>query len=650
MTKKKQYKLKSKSGYVTGMVDMTAYGSAYVISDEVEEDIFISQSNLHHALNGDKVQVYLFARRKGRRTEGEVVEILERSRSTFVGIVEITGNYAFLITDNRQMPYDIFIPRSKLKGARNGQKAIARITKWPEKVKNPFGEIIEVLGNAGEHEVEMHAILAEFELPAVFSAEVVDAAAQIADKITRRDLAGRRDMRTVTTFTIDPEDAKDFDDALSIRFTDNGHYEVGVHIADVTHYVKPGSILDREAYKRATSIYLVDRVVPMLPERLSNNICSLNPHEDKLCFSVVFEINPGGKILDTWFSKTVVNSDRRFTYEEVQDIIEKGEGEFSSEILALYNLATILREGRFAQGSLDIERIEVKFNIDEKGTPLGVFFKINKESNQLIEEFMLLANRKVAELVGGKNLPGGSSSGREMTFVYRIHDKPKEDKLESFTRVARKLGYEVHAENRKALSLSMNKLIHHVIGKPEQNLIETLALRAMAKAIYSTKNIGHYGLAFDYYTHFTSPIRRYPDMMAHRLLHAYLQGQKSVNEEEYEKKCRHSSEMERKAIDAERASIKYKQVEYLADKVGMQYEGIISGVTDWGIYVEINENKCEGMIPIRELADDFYELDEENFSIIGRKLGRKFQLGDPIKVEIYRVNLPKRQLDFLLAG
>ncbi len=640
-----KYRFKSKTGYIVGTVDMTAYGSAYVVSDEVDEDVYISESNLHHALNGDKVRVYLFARRRDRRLEGEVVEILERKRKTFVGVVTITGHYAFLIPDNRLMPYDIFIPRSKLNGAKNGQKAIARITKWPDKVKNPFGEIIEVLGNPGEHETEIHAILAEFELPARFAPEVERAAKRIPAKITREDLAGRRDFRKVTTFTIDPADAKDFDDALSIRFLKDGLVEVGVHIADVTHYVHPGTVLDREAYERATSVYLVDRVVPMLPEHLSNGVCSLNPREDKLTFSAVFHLTPDAKVVDSWFGKTVIRSDRRFTYEEAQEIIETKRGDLAKEILKLNELAQIMRKRRFAHGSLDIERVEVKFDIDDKGTPLGVFFKVSKEANQLIEEFMLLANRHVAELVGKRM----SSGGREKTFVYRVHDKPKEDKLESFTRIARKLGYEVRTENRRALARSMNKLIKQVVGKPEQNLIETLALRAMAKAVYTTRNIGHYGLAFDYYTHFTSPIRRYPDMMVHRLLERYLKGGKSVNEDEYEERCRHASEMERKAIDAERASIKYKQVEYLADKVGHVYDGIIAGVTDWGIYVEINENKCEGMIPIRELADDFYELDEENFTIIGRRKGRRFTLGDPIRVEIARVNLEKRQLDLRLA-
>ena len=640
-----KYKFKSRSGFITGTVDMTAYGNAYVVSDELEEDVYVSEHNLHHALNGDTVKVYLFARRRDRRLEGEVVEILERKRKTFVGIIEITGHYAFLIPDNRLMPYDIFIPRSKLNGAKNGQKAIARITKWPEKVKNPFGEVVEVLGDPGDHETEIHAILAEFELPAKFTPETEQAAAKIPDRITGKDLEGRRDLRHVTTFTIDPADARDFDDALSIRYLKDGRVEVGVHIADVTHYVRPGSVLDREAYDRATSVYLVDRVVPMLPEHLSNGVCSLNPHEDKLTFSAVFKMTPEAKVVDSWFGKTVINSDRRFAYEEAQEIIEKKKGDLAKEILTLHKLAQILRKRRFQQGSLDIERVEVKFDIDEKGTPLGVFFKVSKEANQLIEEFMLLANRHVAELVG-KKMSGGA---KKKVFVYRVHDKPKEDKLESFTRIAAKLGYEVHTENRKALSQSMNRLIKEVVGKPEQNLIETLALRAMAKAVYTTKNIGHYGLAFDYYTHFTSPIRRYPDMMVHRLLERYLQGGKSVDQEEYEGKCRHASEMERKAIDAERASIKYKQVEYLADKVGQVYDGIIAGVTDWGIYVEINENKCEGMIPIRELEGDFYELDEENYTIIGRRKGRRFQLGDPIRVMINRVNLEKRQLDLLLA-
>jgi ribonuclease R len=638
-----KYRLKSRAGFVTGIVDLTPNGSAYILADEFPVKIFVAQANLNHALHGDKVKVYLYAKRKSRRFEGEVVEILERSKKVFVGIVSISTHFAFLIPVNKQMPYDIFIPLNKLNNAENGQKAIAKIIDWPQGVKNPIGEIIEVLGKPGDNEVEMHAILAEFELPLRFPEKVLEAAGKINRTITPADYRERRDFRKISTFTIDPEDAKDFDDALSIRKLKSGNWEVGVHIADVTYYINENSILDKEACKRATSVYLVDRVVPMLPEHLSNNICSLRPHENRLCYSVVFELDDQANVLKEWFGRTIICSNKRFTYEEAQRIIETGKGELKDEIIRLNQLAQILRQQRLINGSLDIERIEVKFDIDEKGTPLGILFKENKKSNQLIEEFMLLANRKVAEFIGGK------TREKPKVFVYRIHDKPNQEKLHSFIYVIKKFGYRIDTSTHKKLCNSINKLLKDVQGKREQNLVETLALRSMAKAKYSIKNIGHYGLAFSHYTHFTSPIRRYPDIMVHRLLDSYLNKEASKDEKKYKTLCNHSSEMELRAIEAERASIKYKQVEFLADKVGRQFDGIITGVADWGIYIEISENKCEGLVPIRDLDDDFYELDEGNFCITGRYSYKRYQLGDPARVEIIRINLPKKQVDLKLV-
>ncbi len=632
------------SPLVVGIIEMNPDGSADVTTDDNKE-IFIPDFRLNHALHGDRVEVSVYRHRRRGLLDGEVVRVIERAKRNFVGTISIIRNHAFVIPDNKLMPYDIFIPRVDTREVRNGQKVIVQITDWPAREKTPNGKIVEVLGDPGVHEVEMHAILAEFELPYRFPEELDRLAEKISDKITEADYRERRDFRGVPTFTIDPFDAKDFDDALSVQYLPNGNIEIGVHIADVTHYVQPNTPIDNEAIERGTSVYLVDRCVPMLPERLSNYICSLRPNEEKLCFSAVFEMNENAEVLSQWFGRTVILSKRRFSYEEAQAIIETGKGDMSEQILLLHKLAQKLRAERFKKGAIAFERVEVKFNLDDKGRPLGVYFKENKESNQLIEEFMLLANRKVAKLIGTRK-----DGKHVLPFVYRIHDKPNEEKINAFRSFITRFGYSISGTTDRQVSKSLNQLMEKVKGRPEQNLIETLALRSMAKARYSTENIGHYGLAFRYYTHFTSPIRRYPDMMVHRLLAHYLNNGKPKDKEQIEQLCKHSTDMEIKATEAERASIKYKQVEFMQDKIGDTFKGVISGVTNFGLFIELTANQCEGLVAIRDLDDDYYRFDEEGYALVGQRNGRRFTLGDEVEVEIWRTNLAKKQLDFKLVG
>ena len=645
-TEKHRYRLNTHGIEMTGVFQRKSNGKNSFLPDDGGEPIFIAERNSAHAMNNDRVRIAFYAKRRGKGAEGEVIEILQRANDTIVGTLEVNKGYAFLLTENRTLANDVFIPKDKLKGGKSGDKAVVKIVEWPERAKNPIGQVIDILGKAGENTAEMHAILAEYGLPYVYPASVEKAADRIPAEIPAEEIARREDFRDVTTFTIDPRDAKDFDDALSIRQLKNGLWEVGVHIADVTHYVPEGGIIDKEAEKRATSVYLVDRTIPMLPERLCNFICSLRPDEEKLAYSVIFNLNEKAEVVDSRVVHTVIKSNRRFTYEEAQQVIETGQGDYKDEILQLNKLAKLLREKRFVAGAINFDRYEVKFEIDEKGKPVSVYFKISKDANKLIEEFMLLANRTVAERIG--IVPKGK---KPKVFPYRIHDLPDPDKLDNLAQFIARFGYKLRTTGSKAdVSKSINHLLDDIQGKKEENLIETVSIRAMQKARYSTHNIGHYGLAFEYYTHFTSPIRRYPDMIVHRLLTKYLdQHGRTVSEKKYEALCDHCSEMEQVAANAERSSIKYKQVEFMTERLGQVYDGVISGVTEWGLYVELNENKCEGMVPIRDLDDDYYEFDEKNYCLRGRRTNRTYSLGDAITIRVARANLEKKQLDFALV-
>ncbi len=643
-TEKGKYRIKDLKVLLTGTIDMTADGSGYLVpDDEFEKDVYLAPRKLRNALHGDKVSVHVYANKSGKKKEGEVVEIIKRAKTEFIGLIKVSEKFAFVIPDDRKMLHDIFVPLPDINHAKNNEKVVATITDWPEGAKNPIGKITGVLGTQGENNTEMNAILAQYGFPLQFPEAVETEANNIPEVVSEAEIKGRRDFRDTLTFTIDPADAKDFDDAISFKTLEDGTYEIGVHIADVSHYVRPGSALDKEAYERATSVYLVDRVIPMLPERLSNGVCSLRPNEDKLCFSAVFKMNDKAEVLDKWFGKTAIHSNTRFSYEDAQQVLETKQGKHVDELLKLNELAYILRDNKFKNGAISFESTEVKFKLDEQGKPIGVYVKERKDAHKLIEDFMLLANRQVAEYVA-KKVKGKN----KLTFVYRNHDTPNLENLNNFATFAARFGYKINTKTDRDIAKSLNYLMEDVEGKKEQNMLTSLAIRSMAKAIYTTKKTGHYGLAFDYYTHFTSPIRRYPDVMVHRLLEIYLNNGKSADAEEYEAASVHASAMEKRAADAERASIKYKQAEYLVDNIGETYKGIISGVTEWGMYVEIIENKCEGMVRLRDLTDDFYVLDEKNYCIIGQRRKKVYQLGDEVMVSVKKVDLAKRQIDLKL--
>ena len=663
-----KFKINADRKYSIGTLDITSNGNGYFISDDYEDDIFIPNNNLGKGLHQDIVKAYVYKIRSGKKMEADVVEILERAKTEFVGVLQKNKNFGFVVPDNNKMYADIFISENKMNGAEHGDKVQAKIIDWPKNSKNPFGKITTVLGKPGDHNTEMHSILLEYDLPYEFELEVEKEAENLSIDITKEEISKRRDMRKDLTFTIDPKDAKDFDDALSFTKLENGNYEVGIHIADVSHYLEPKTILDDEAYKRATSVYLVDRVVPMLPEMLSNGVCSLRPHEEKLTFSAVFEINKKAEIIKEWFGRTVTYSDQRFAYEEAQSIIENcvisdtiqpykipeaisitdKAYEVTKEVveatLKLDELAKILRKKRMKQGAISFDRVEVKFNLDEKANPVGVFFKESKDANKLIEEFMLLANRKVAEYIGFSK---GKATNR--TFIYRVHDEPNDEKLASLQNMVRKFGYKINTDTKETTSESLNQLLSDVHGKAESNMIETLTIRTMSKAVYTTQNIGHYGLAFDYYSHFTSPIRRYPDVMTHRLLQHYLDGGDTPKSDKFEEKCKHSSNREELASKAERSSIKYMQVKYMQDHKNEIFDGVITGTTEWGIYVEISSNKCEGMVRIRDIKSDFYVFDDKQHAIIGQSSKKMYQLGDEVKIQVKKADLERKHLDFNLV-
>ncbi len=641
-----RYHYENQMNNVEGTIEITQRGSAYVVPDEGDKDIFIASSDINHALHGDKVAVTVYASRKNKKPEGFVLEVLERAKIDYVGTLQRNKNFSFLVPDDKRMYADIFVANENLNGAKDGQKVIVSLTDWPENAKNPFGKVKTVLGEPGENDTEMHAIVAEFGFPLEFPSDVEKEAQKIPTTVSKNEIKKRVDFRETLTFTIDPEDAKDFDDALSFKKLENGNYEIGVHIADVSHYVRVGTKLDENAFERATSVYLVDRTIPMLPEVLSNGVCSLRPNEDKLTFSAVFEMNYKAEILNQWIGKTVIHSQRRFAYEDAQERIETGEGDLAEELIILNNIAKKLKETRFKNGALSFETEEVKFKLDEKGKPLGVYTKVRKDAHKLIEEYMLLANRKVAEF-GYKYRAKKQKEAN--VFVYRVHDNPDENKLKDFSAFARRFGYSLKLDSAKAITKSFNDLAIATEGKPEQGILQSMAIRTMAKAVYTTQKTGHYGLAFDFYTHFTSPIRRYPDLMVHRLLEKYLESETEKPSPEWEKRCKHSSLMEQKAADAERASIKYKQAEFLENSIGQDFKGLITGVTEWGIYVEIVENKCEGMIRLNTMFDDYYEFNEKEQAVMGKRSKRKYRLGDPVMVKVKKADPLKRQIDFTMV-